>query len=303
MKLIRILVVLGLFVAAMATNLPARATHTYVPPIDRSPLPKLAGDITVLGDESAWMRVRLPKSIDSEKIRWANDFHVQGRGRLFGILMVREVDGHIERRSDSLHFLKSGMCNSRGCKPKPMAMISGGSSSTLRAGIYRLYVLADGGPVSVRFTTPELPGVVRLNPTRTARAKVHNLTPRVHTGSNGVIYSAGDERPFRGPGFAFQAQWVDPMGAGVINRDLCWYTKEAPSDPKTAYLPPACPVSLWWELLTLTTTTYSPVTWSDDCCWEMHFSANFLPKAMGSYYTLTTPADHYGAAALWLKID
>ncbi len=93
MKILRIALVLSLLMAA-ALAAPARATHTYVPPIDRSPLPELAGDTTVLGDESAWMRVRLSKPIDTDKIGWV-DLQVRGRGRLFGILLVREIDGEI----------------------------------------------------------------------------------------------------------------------------------------------------------------------------------------------------------------
>ena len=303
MKALRATVLIGLMFTTVVAAMPARATHTSVPPIDRSPLPDLAGDTIIVGDETAWMRVRLPKAIDTEEIDGAN-LRMRGHGRLFGILMVREIDGAIKPRQGYIDILRSGMCNRPGCKPKPMAMISGGAATQdgkLPAGIYRLYLLADGGPVSVHFSTPKLPGAVRVNPSRPTKAKVHNLTPRVHVADTGVIYSAGDTRPFRGPGFAFQAQWVDSMGAGVIDRDFCFYDKEAPADQTTAYLPPNCPINLWWELLTLTHHTYSPATYSDGCCWEMHLASNVLPKAMGSYYTLTSPAEHYGAAALWLK--
>jgi hypothetical protein len=119
-----------------------------------------------------------------------------------------------------------------------------------------------------------------------------------------MVYSAGDKRPFRGPGFAFQAQWVDPSGAGLIDRDVCWYDKEAPEDQSTAYMPPACPLDVLWHLLLFPSGyIYSPTFYSDGCCWEMHFASSHLPKAMGSWYALTSPADHYGAAALWLKLD
>lgn len=303
MKVLRATVLLGLMISTIMAGVPARAAHTSVPPIDRSPLPSLAGDTTVVGNETAWMRVRLPKPLATEEIDGA-DLKVRGHGRLFGILMVREIDGEIKPRQGYIDILRSGMCNKPGCKPKPMAMISGGAATQdgkLPAGIYRLYLLADGGRVSVDFSTPELPGAVRLNPRRPARSMVQNLTPRVQVADTGVIYSAGDERPFRGRGFVFQAQWVDPMGAGVIARDFCIYPKEPPADQTTAYLPPECPVDLWWELLTLTYSTYSPASYSDRCCWEMHQAANFLPKAIGSYYTLTSPAEHYGAATLWLK--
>ena len=306
MKVVRIAIVLCVLVTATIAGAPARANHTYKPPVDRSPLPTLAGDTTVFGDRTAWMRVRLPKAIDSNALGWeTDDLQIQGRGRLFGWLMVREVNGKIEPRAPSVNYLRSGMCSRPGCKPKPYAMISGGATErdgVLPAGIYRLYLLADGGPVRVHFSTRGLPGVIRLNPTkRPEGVKVHNLTPRVAAGDTGVIYSAGDKRPFRGPGFAFQAQWVNPAGAGLINRDLCWYDRKAPGDETTAYMPPACPVNLWWEVLTLPYSAYYPPF--TDGYWEMHFGSDRLPKAMGSWYALTSPAEDYGAAALWLKVD
>ncbi len=306
MKIFRVVVAFSAAVAATMASVPARATHTFVPPIDRSRLPELAGDTTILGDETAWMRVRLPESVDTDKMWMDDDLQVRGHGRIFGLLMVREVDGEIKRRAPSMDFLRSGMCNRPGCDPRPFAMMSGGGTTRdgkLPAGIYRLYLLADGGPVKVRFSLPELPGAVRLNPTRPAQAKVHSLTPRVHTDPAGIVFSAGDRRPFKGRGYAFQVQWVDPMGAGLIDRGFCYYKDEAPADQTTAYMPPECPVYLnvWWELFMLRYRTYTP-PYTDDY-WEMHLGAPHLPKAMGSWYTLTSPAEHYGAAALWLRVD
>ena len=280
------------------TAAPAGANHTYVPPVDRSSVPELAGRTTIFGDRSGWTRVRLPAGVDSRKL-YGFDTEVHGDGRVIALFMMREIDGHVRRNAPDMWLMRFGNCGTRACEPSPWSgpwMSS--SAGRLPAGIYRIYLVVDGAPASVSLDIPGLSGATRINPTGKVQAKVSTLTPRIEESTTGLVFSAGDKAPFGGRGIALQGQFIDPVGAGVIDNGYCVYEDEAPSEPALAYMRPACdesPSPTPYRLRTIT-----PI--NDTCCWGFQLAMNYLPKAMGSWYTSTAPVESSGAVALWLSL-
>ena len=300
MKVLRIVVLMISIVTGALAVVPARAHHTDVPPIDRSPLPKLAGHTTILGDHSGWMRVRLPQAMDPGKID-IFDFKITGHGRVMGAFLFREVDGEIHRRDPSLWMMRFGNCGTRACTPRrfaePWMSWTANQAGDLPPGIYRLYLVVDGAPASISFETRELPGVTRLNPTRRVHYAIKTMTPRVYEQNTGVVFSAGDKSPFSGRGITLQGQWVDPIGAGIFDWGFCLYPHEAPAEQTTAYLPTSCDSSPYWHLFAL--HAYTPL--SDGCCWGFGMALDYIPRALGNWYTTSGPVESSGAAAMWLK--
>ena len=301
MKSLKLLVVLALLVAAGLSAAPARADHTTAPPIDRSRLPVLAGQTTVVGSESGWMRVRLPKPVDLGKYdSW--DTGIKGNGRIIGMFMLEEKNGEVDNRGADMWLQRFGNCDTRACEPDPFvgAWMSADTDrdGTLPAGIYRIYFVVDGARASATFDLPGLPGETRINPTRPVRAKVTTLTPRIHEETTGVVFSAGDKRPFGGDGIALQGQWADPVGAGVFDWGYCLYPETAPADQTTAYIPPPCETHPGWPVNSV--RTYTPLA---PCCYGFQLALDYLPKAMGNWYTASGPVEDSGAVALWLKLN
>ena len=294
-KIVTALIVLTIGLSAA----PAGATHTDVAPVDRAPVPVLAGKNTIFGSESSWARVRLPAEVDISGI-YDMDTKVEGNGRILALFLLREVDGEIPARPSGISLMRFGNCDTRACEPSPFTN-PWMSSSTLRLskGLYRVYLVIDGAPASVSFELPGLPGATRIHPTRDARAKVHTMTPRLHESVTGVVFSAGDKAPFGGRGISMQGQYIDPIGAGTIHNGYCVYKDRAPSDQLTAYLPTTCD-----DRPSMSPTGVRPVTpLNDQCCWGFQMAMDYLPKAMGNWYTSVGAVEDSGAVALWLQLN
>ena len=289
----------GIVVLALGLSAtPAMAEHTSIPAVDRSAVPELAGENTIFASESGWTRVRLPVNVDPSKM-YDFDTEIRGAGRIVALFMMREVAGELPKDPGGIWLMRFGDCDTRACEPNPFSNAWMSSDvRTLRAGIYRIYLIVDGAPASATFNIPELEGATRINPTREVRAKVQTLTPRIHETTTGVISSAGNAAPFGGRGIALQGQFVDPIGPGVINNGYCVYEHEAPGGRFGTFMPPECGESLSSTLLSA--RTYSPLSYQ--CCWGFQLALDFLPKAMGSWYTSTTPVEDSGAVALWLLL-
>lgn len=290
----------GIVVLAMGLSAsPAMADHTVIPPVDRSAIPELAGENTVLASESGWTRVRLPVDVDASKM-YDFDTEIRGAGRVIALFMMREVAGALPKDPGGVWLMRFGDCDTRACEPNPFSSAWMSSDvRTLRAGIYRIYLVVDGARASATFNIPELEGATRINPTRDVRAKVQTLTPRIQESTTGVVFSAGNEAPFRGRGIALQGQFVDPIGPGVINNDYCLYEDDVPAGGSWTYMPPECGDTLSSTLSS--TRTYAPLSYQ--CCWGFQLALDFLPKAMGSWYTSTTPVEDSGAVAMWLLLN
>ena len=288
-----------LVISALAS--PARADHTAT--LDRSDIPVLAGKTTVFGDETAWTRVRLPESVPFLELgELSLSTRVRGDGRLLGIFLFQEKNGEIDDRGSNWWIWRSGNCGTRGCERNsgelPGMTWDLDERDMIPAGVYRLYLVVDGAPGSVYFEIEGLSGATRIHPTRPmgeARAKVQTLKTRLHTPAAGVAGAFGNERPFGGRGMAIQELWVDPVGPAAVESVVCWYRREAPADPATAYAPPDCGL-----IHTAFVQWYTP-PW-DVCCPGWTMSLNYLPKAMGGWYVSSTPVESAGSVALWLKV-
>ena len=172
----------------------------------------LAGTIVVTAKRSGTMRVVLPRParVDFSEIK-----RLQSGGRFYGLVLRHETaDAWVES-------IGIGNCARAGCKPlfpysgmncvcvrQPDGTMTIGEG-TLPAGNYRLYVVADGAPVTMRMTLRGLSGSVTVTPTQPARVSILEPKPDVTVAAAsapvepGAIFSAGSTHtvPSRGGHF------------------------------------------------------------------------------------------------------
>lgn len=256
-------------------------------------MPTLARKTTVVGSESAYARVRLPKSVTFRKTL----VEIEGDGRAVGVVLTSEVNGRVPRTPKLIEFdsVRLSDCFEEGCSPDQQLAPSGSTGERPRPGIYRLYLIADGAPASVTITFPELKGKTTIVPTSPSRTVVQTMTSWVSIDVTRSVYSAGDIAPFRGNGMAWMGQTIEAPGSGTAAYDFCIYWDEPPTVEATAYLPgcpkvfPGGPYIREYE--------ESREDWLG-----FHLSlGGRIPAAIGNWYATTSPVDVGGSVAVWLK--
>ncbi|MBA2726232.1 MAG: hypothetical protein H0U53_09600 [Actinobacteria bacterium] len=218
-----------------------------------TPLPAIAGETIITGTSSGYIDVRVPKPVSLDtSFDESNSLEVQGRrGALSGFAMIAlNEEGDLAEIS--------------GC-PGPTNGLMGGQlwqgaevvdfvmglnrwnldavqcyeeRTTLQAGSYRLYLLANGSPTTVTIRFRGLTGKRVLRPTTTTRFVQERPRPVVdgtNLYSNGALYDSDRHR------LSFHALMLitDPHLAGEFN--FCYY--DDPPQREIAFAP-GCPLAL-----------------------------------------------------------
>lgn len=295
MRLSKLIVGMVLLAGAAVPGIasPASATHTSTPAVDRGAVPVLAGKTMLEGSETGWLRVRLPKAVETP-----DQTTISGNGRLIAAYLFEERDGSVVRDGVNFSTDRFGWCAEQACEPSPWAS-SGSAARTARngllpAGTYRLYLIADGAPASVTLRFRGLSGATRLRPRFEAVSALRTMPGHVPGGDVGPLYSAGDEAPFRGQGVSLLGHYFETQAAGVAAFGYCVYPKRAPGDGPAAYLPPECPsrpASSPWV------RSFHPLTNG----LGFVLGLDGVPAAMGSWHAATAPVESTVTVALWLR--
>jgi hypothetical protein len=268
------------------------------PASSKTAIPALAGTTVIVGSESAWTRVRVPRAFHWDDVISAT---ISGDGRGLGFVLVKEVNGAIPKSPKAIDGIRFGDCFEEACAMRSPIEEAGigaaGRGDVWPAGIYRLYLIADGAPVRVTMEFPQLDGKTTIAPRIPANAVVQSLTPRVPT--TPLFYSAGDLAPFKGQGFLWFSQTLEVPGSGTAAYDWCIYHDEAPPVQATAYLPADCPGG-WHNGYRPTVREYDDPG-EDWLGYEVAVYMHRLPAAVGAWYSTTSPVKVGGVAAIWLK--
>ncbi|HVF06008.1 MAG TPA: hypothetical protein VNA20_14295 [Frankiaceae bacterium] len=182
----------------------------------------LRGPVTLTGSDSYVRDVVLPRAVTFQEQTWNTTWSITAsRGRFAGYVLRR-----VGTDDDQVAFaLKRGYCLSRACVhpswvPFANGCVCGGRtpSSAVRvlpAGRYRLHLIADGAPVTVKITFPGLTG--RSTTFRSGvrhRPVIDTPPPAVldppiapPTGMGGNRYSAGATHTAPNGGIFFLVAW------------------------------------------------------------------------------------------------
>lgn len=293
----RAALLVGAVAAAVVPGLapPAGARHTWIPPVDDSPVPALARKTIVEGSETGWLRVRLPEPVRLPR----EPAVVTGDGRLVALYLVEEKDGAVARDGAYYSAERFGWCADPGCAPDPYASTSGGARTgrdgRLPAGTYRLFLVADEAAASVTIELPGLSGATRLTPRFAAESELTTIEADSPVPGAAPFYSAGAKAPVRGRGIAFLGHFFEPAAAGAAAFGYCVYRKEAPADDALAYAPPRCHTSR------LTNTWVRSYTPTARHVLGFTLGLDGIPAAMGAWHTAGPGTRDAVTVALWLK--
>ncbi|MDQ3646562.1 MAG: hypothetical protein M3345_06455 [Actinomycetota bacterium] len=235
---------------------------------------------------------RLPRQVD-----FAKDFHasVSGPGRITGFKFKLASGKWFKAPTVEQTLL--GLCMEPGCKPESrfdVPVFGLGFERYLPAGLYELYVIADGAPVTVSLKIDGLSGSVSGKPTP-VDAEIRTLSPRVFDGPESVVYSSGGFTDLQGDeaDYGFAGIWALGAPHVVTAAGECFYYKGSRVPPAPATFAPGCPTGdgepyIWPAPgadggLILTVSNYT-------CC----------PRGIGGWFASAARVHNRGGVALWI---
>jgi hypothetical protein len=113
------------------------------------------------------------------------------------------------------------------------------SGTHLPAGVYRLYVLADGSPVTVTIRFGGLPsGTVTLTPSAISGYRVHDIPMRPSSEVGGNVLAGAVSAPMQRTGIMLRVVHLFPVEPTVGALNTCVWTGIAPPEASTR---PGCP--------------------------------------------------------------
>lgn len=256
---------------------------------DRQPL-ALRHSTTFIASSTSRVLIRFPKRID---ILRDFNYSIEGHGRVEGFILRKS--GRFEQEADRplVLSINIGQCERRGCpgRESPPYLSTTNTGGKL-SGVWDLYVIADGAPVSVSFVIDGLKGSRRVEVTDPVKAEVQTLAPTVHDTIAHSIFSAGDFTGLRTVDFGLVGLWFagEPHGSSLFG-DCLYFEEEDESSEEARFLP-GCPTG---QGQLRASTTPSADTWE-----VVFMSSGCCPIGLGGWYASASAVTRYGAVALWI---
>lgn len=251
-----------MLIAAVVTTslhaLPASGVEDPCAGAEKSVEPvQLCGTNTIRGSVPASVVVEVPEDATiGTPFGSSPDFDVEGEGRFAGFVLAPldasapTIIGGRFPAENGVEFVLPGT---------PYSALGGGNWDFLKwypddtgvlAGRYRLYLLADGSPVTVTLRLGELDGAVEITPALPAEYHFELPEPRL-LGGAGVtknIYGAGRSGSITGTGLLFHALWLDIEANAAGQYEFC-YRAPGGDDMDPIELGPACGAASDFELV------------------------------------------------------
>ncbi len=209
----------------------------------------LAGRTRFIASETSSIFVRFPEPVDRDQ-GW--DVDVRGTGRIYGFLMRdgRGPDGE----AGEIVGTTSGRCGKPGCKgSRSQPFVTGFNVAQTLQGIWELYVVADGNPVTVTITLEGIRGARTEQVDGPVDSSIKTLTTHAAATADGHVYSAGDFTDVGGgqPNYGKVVVWMRGENHHVTGFGECVYYDSMyfglmPKPPAPVAFAPGCPTS-WYK--------------------------------------------------------
>ena len=190
------------------------ALVAIAPAASAAPPQHVAAGITVVeGATSGVTRLVVPRDAKVDENPFIGSFTASGAGRVQGLVL--RVAGAPVTDIRSIRAAQVNFCYSAGCTPEAGAPVDrvmtvrGFARATavddghwvVPAGIYDLYLIADGAPGSVTLRFDGLEGTTRIRPEAPAKASIISPAPATpQLGAGAIAFSAGTVNPVGEPG-------------------------------------------------------------------------------------------------------
>ncbi len=309
-RLVRVLAAAALASAAVAV--PAATAGT--PPV-------LAGENVVTASVPSTMTVRIPAAARIA-VDPAKAVSITGGGRFVG-LVLRE---HREEAPDEARFFRLpsqlgnrvigwGPMNAApaSCKnqlPDPAPPVAQDCTGvkqptyfSLHRGLYSLYVLTDGAPVTVTLHVLNLPGSTDLAPgTRVGAATVPLTTSFDPATTGGVTWSGGSTLRPTSAADLFTLTWWKQSDSAAASDGACWYGGDDLAALGDKRFLPGCPGGSTVAMTEVTNPLYGPV-WTAKGGQHGGLGTTSVPHAATvglGFWTVAQGIKDAGGIAVWL---
>lgn len=207
---------------------------------------ELRGKTEIIGSSSHEARVELETSavFDTRRAPWREKGPnvrtlLQGAGRFFGIVLVKE--GSEVSGRHRLVIGRWSRCDSEGSclRPKSVNVVypTGRKSITLPAGIYRLFLIADGEPVRIALDIRGLTGFTTIRPEEEAMVDIRTPKVRMSLEPEGqTLYTNGSHYIGSGAGLAMTMWSWESSAFRDTELHECVYVDNPPPE-EVAYGP------------------------------------------------------------------
>lgn len=256
----------------------------------------LAGQSTIRLDRSAVLTVRLPTDVHADAFR----ARFPGRGRAVGFALVALKNGGVSAEGPAVTAFRLNLCREKGCADGPRSFttrsgIGLSDGLILPSGLYRLYLVADGAPISFRFAIDGLQGTIELVASDRLNASVRTLQSIRGMGPDtNVFASGGYETVSAKAGIGFLGMWALGTSHTATAFGSCYRYPQSPRLPREVAFAPGCPAG----------DSHPRVHHQAISEAEGGFiltSVNYtLPEGIGGWYSSAAEIDSSGAVGLWL---
>lgn len=289
--------------AAVAAALLALSTVLALPSTAAAPaVPTLGATNEITGTAMGSKVVRLARTTTFR----GEDFKsikIKGAGRAVGMSLIQQ--GAPAGQGVSLTGLLMTFCGKPGCTGDRTTAFgsqrtAGDGTLTLPAGLYRLYLIADGKPTRVTFTMPGQTGSMSVHPDTPERLGPVDTKDvrRTTVGDAEVLYASGTSIELESPApLAVYAIQIPRSREWVHGRSgVCSYGSADPS-PDLAYHP-GCPTGT--EQAALGDTVVNPGIFELDKTYFFIFGLTPGRNTFGGYLDKVGISDDVRSAAFVL---
>ena len=233
--------------------------------------------------------VRFPGRVDVSDVSVVH----KGAGRIRGFILRKVGAFEQEGLRPVMHDVNIGRCLKKGCRAQEGHPLVTCFCSEPLSGVWELYVIADGAPVTVTLRIKGEKGSTRTRVTHPASSEFRTFRPRFQQQDGNNVYSSGGFTKLEHADFGVHGIWVDgdPYVASAI--DDCLYRKDDVNPPGGLAFTPGCPTG-GADPYVHSSTELSRgsvlLTTISHCC----------PIGMGGWYTTASTVTRHGAVALWI---
>lgn len=214
------------------------------------PRVQLAGTTRISASQPGYISVTIPNKVTLSYHILARssagpteDIAMQGPGRIIAVALVRDPPG--KTTSDFFVAARFGRCYKQGCDPRgrvinfqvPGDYASKNRRVTLPPGPYRLYLLADGEPVSVVLTLHGLPGSTTVRPDHPAPADLRTPSETLVASASENYFAAGNSYESGTRGLLLSATWARSQQRTDFYYGLCHQVDLSPLPNEVAFGP------------------------------------------------------------------
>jgi hypothetical protein len=282
----------------LAAGLAALLGQGQVGALAASPAaPVTLGGVNTISGQSSAIEILVPRPATIGQSELAS-FSAVGSGRVVGFVLTNG-SGSVFRA------LQFNGCWTAGCRPGALDAIFDpspppGAPITLTPGPYRLYLVGDGGLVSVTFRLGGLTGRVSLSPSEAVSIQTLTLVNVLPAAANPVVFSGGGTGrvgDLGGLGFALMRlgprQQAPAVSGGL---GLCIY---GPSATAPAFVP-GCPGGDWYSApAEVDLPSSGSLAISTDAFLFRELTAGSW--SIGGYYDGLSPSVPVGGIVMWLS--